>query len=126
MSLGKQIVGCVIACVIGGLILLVFLFSISPSMEDIQQDQKLDTDRRARILQSEIAQAIRRKSVIIGMTKEQAVAAWGKPDTIDKHRSEFRETAYWHYPSGSMLVFEADNSSGRPVLTHISTTRTVR
>lgn len=50
--------------------------------------------------------AIAEHKVLIGMSREEAEAAWGKPKDIDKSTTSMGRTEYWHYSSGSMLSFE--------------------
>lgn len=58
-------------------------------------------------LDNESKNIILKGSIFIGMTKEQVLASWGKPDTINKTISSNYESEQWIYPHG-YLYFEKD------------------
>lgn len=53
-----------------------------------------------------IIEAINKRSVRIGMSKEQAIMAWGKPDKVNKTISEKNINEQWVYSSGGYLYFD--------------------
>lgn len=51
---------------------------------------------------SQIESAISLREVIVGMTKEQAIRAWGKPDKINKTMGTGYSSEQWIYERGSI------------------------
>jgi len=64
--------------------------------------------RKARIAQFpiEIQDAINKKSVLIGMTQDQARLAWGNPEKINRTITKLGVHEQWVYGGGNYLYFE--------------------
>lgn len=43
--------------------------------------------------------------IAIGMTFGNVVAAWGKPEKVDRSTSSSGVTEYWFFANGTMVVF---------------------
>ena len=64
-----------------------------------------------------IVKLIHSRKVAIGMTKEQATMAWGKPQKINSSTSSAGVTEQWVYRIGNYIYFEGNK------LTNIQTSR---
>lgn len=80
------------------LIILVFIFSgcgkktevvvISPQEKYVKEHPELSEDTKKNILN---------ETITIGMTEEQVMASWGKPDDIEIFSSEYNSYKRWIY-----------------------------
>lgn len=52
-----------------------------------------------------VLDAINREKVFIGMTKEQAIASWGRPETINSDKGSWGVREQWVYGERSYLYF---------------------
>lgn len=55
-----------------------------------------------------IVDAIKRNSLIIGMTDRQAMLSWGKPNKINRTHTARGTNEQWVYQNNSYLYFEND------------------
>lgn len=67
----------------------------------------MDRQRNAAVAnhQRDIADAIKAKQVMVGMTAAEVVQAWGKPRKVDRTSTANHEHENWFYGSGSLLIF---------------------
>ena len=59
-------------------------------------------------LAPQFEQAVASKEVMVGMSKDQAIRAWGKPKTINSTTTSRGTREQWVYPSRSYLYFDED------------------
>jgi hypothetical protein len=74
--------------------------------------QEINDERREQYfndhpeLSEQIKQCIRKGTIVLGMTKEQVTASWGKPDDIHRSVYSFGVHEQWIYGDRQYLYFE--------------------
>lgn len=68
-------------------------------LKDNQAGQATATEQRAADLRTRVAEAIRKKSLIVGMTKDEAIQSWGRPIKTNDSGGSYGSHDQWIYES---------------------------
>jgi hypothetical protein len=76
--------------------------------KELAEIEKEDAKRRAEIAKQprDTQQMINSKEIKLGMTKEQVLLSWGKPDRINRDVGRWGANEQWCYGSKTYLYFE--------------------
>jgi len=66
-----------------------------------------EADQR-REMAPQLERAVAAKKVMIGMSKDQAIRAWGKPQKINSTTTSRGTREQWIYPTHSYIYFDED------------------